>query len=53
MNVAIQRIRDYLLSEECQLPKTGALESTQTTPSPKKKVTILGNRNKSSHNKCY
>ncbi|KAL0895472.1 hypothetical protein ABMA27_011590 [Loxostege sticticalis] len=41
MNVAIQRIRDYLLSEECQLSERELMDPGQNTlDSPKKKVTI-------------
>lgn len=43
MNVAIQRIRDYLLSEECQLSERELMDPGQNTlDSPKKKVTIRG-----------
>ncbi|CAG9782790.1 unnamed protein product [Diatraea saccharalis] len=41
MMVAVQRIRDYLLSEECSLPPRILLEPTRMTAKPKKKVTIL------------
>ncbi|XP_053600633.1 ATP-binding cassette sub-family C member 4-like isoform X2 [Plodia interpunctella] len=41
LNVAIQRIRDYLLSEECELPsKEGSVERVSISR-PKKKVTII------------
>ncbi|KAJ0181350.1 hypothetical protein K1T71_003435 [Dendrolimus kikuchii] len=40
MNVAIQRIRDYLLSEECHLPPRHPPYDTDDVTQPKKKVTI-------------
>lgn len=40
LNVAVQRIRDYLLSEECRLPPRRRPERLPTD-SPKKRVTIL------------
>lgn len=43
MKVAVQRIRDYLLSEECQLPPRQKPEGFQVVNDiPKKRVTILG-----------
>lgn len=47
MNVAIQRIRDYLLTEECHLSPRELIEPGQNADdSPKKKVTIQGTLNK-------
>lgn len=41
MNVAIQRIRDYLLTEECRLAPRQLMEPDQSALSrPKKRVTI-------------
>lgn len=40
MNVAVQRIRDYLLSEECHLPLRHSPEDTEGMTQPKKKVKI-------------
>ncbi|XP_052747524.1 probable multidrug resistance-associated protein lethal(2)03659 [Bicyclus anynana] len=43
MNVAIQRINDFLLSEECQLPPRAQSSEQPPTPTPykpKKRVTI-------------
>ncbi|CAB3245308.1 unnamed protein product [Arctia plantaginis] len=41
MNVAVQRIRDYLLSEECDLPLREQPQSDEVRSSKKKRVTIL------------
>lgn len=40
MKVAVQRIRDYLLSEECHLPPRQ--RHGEKVYIPKKRVTILG-----------
>ncbi|XP_013196145.2 ATP-binding cassette sub-family C member 4 [Amyelois transitella] len=41
LKVAIQRIRDYLLSEECELPPKDDSELRNNLNRPKKKVTIV------------
>ncbi|CAH0406117.1 unnamed protein product [Chilo suppressalis] len=41
--VAVQRIRDYLLSEECRLPPRILLEPKRINSRPKKRVIILEN----------
>ncbi|KAJ8734976.1 hypothetical protein PYW08_014226 [Mythimna loreyi] len=42
MNVAVQRIREYLLSEDCRLPTRVQPNTHDTTsPMPKKRVTIM------------
>lgn len=42
MNVAVQRIRDYLLSEECQLTPKTQIETSSQEITKKKRVTIIG-----------
>lgn len=42
MNVAVQRIRDYLLSEECRLPPRSQPVRQDVPPTQKKRVTIIG-----------
>ncbi|CAH1643264.1 unnamed protein product [Spodoptera littoralis] len=41
MNVAIQRIRDYLLTEECSLPERLLTNVQEVPPVRKKRVTII------------
>ncbi|XP_063633943.1 probable multidrug resistance-associated protein lethal(2)03659 isoform X1 [Cydia splendana] len=41
MNVAVQRIRDYLISEECQFPPKTFEPSAGPTETVKKRVTIV------------
>lgn len=42
MNVAVQRIRDYLLSEDCHLPRREEPRSDKVTSDKKKRVIIAG-----------
>ncbi|XP_075981808.1 ATP-binding cassette sub-family C member 4-like [Anticarsia gemmatalis] len=41
MNVAVQRIRDYLLSEECELPPRVHIQAEEVPRSKKKRVIII------------